>query len=57
MTYERVLINELLKKYAPITVKSYHNVFKIAVNAAVSNKTIQENNFRSIKIADDSKKS
>src|SRR5690625_3709903 len=44
MTYERVFINDLLKTYSPNTVRMYHNIFKIAVNAAVKNKTIKENN-------------
>lgn len=52
MTYERVYINTLLKRFAPRTTKSYHDLFKIAVNAAVTNKTIKENNFKSIRIKD-----
>ncbi|GGJ51383.1 tyrosine-type recombinase/integrase [Virgibacillus salexigens] len=55
MTYERVFINELLKRFSPSTVKLYHRVFKVAVNAAVSNKTIKENNINSIRITDDRK--
>lgn len=52
MTYERVFINEILKRFAPSTAKMYHHLFKIAVNAAVANKTIDENNFNSIRIND-----
>lgn len=52
MTYERRFINKLLKNYAPNSVRLYHKVFKIAVNAAVANKTIKENNFDRISISD-----
>lgn len=52
MTYEREFINKLLKRYAPNTVKMYHKIFRIAVNAAVRNKTIKENNFDHIVIPD-----
>ena len=56
MTYERVFINKLLKKYSNSTVKMYHSIFKIAVNAAVINKTIKENNFAHITVLGDGKK-
>lgn len=56
ITYERVFINKLLKELAPGTVKHYHSIFKTAVNAAVTNKTIAENNFKSIRINDSQKK-
>lgn len=56
MTYEREFINNLLADYAPSTVKMYHKIFRIAVNAAVKNKTIKENNFNHIVIADKTEK-
>lgn len=52
MTYEREFVNELLEEYAPSTVKLYHKIFRIAVNAAVTNKTIKENNFNHVIIPD-----
>lgn len=55
MTYERVFINELLKDYAPSSVKTYHDLVKIAVNAAVANETIRRNVLNSITILDNRK--
>lgn len=52
MTYERVFINKLLPNYAISSVKMYHKVFRIAVNAAVKNKRISEYNFDHIIIPD-----
>lgn len=52
MTYERKFINNLLKDYAPSSVQMYHKIFRIAVNAAVKNKTIKENNFDHVVIPD-----
>lgn len=56
MTYERVFINKLLGHYAISSVKAYHKLFRIAVNAAVKNKRISENNFDHIIIPDKTKK-
>lgn len=57
MTYEREFINKLFKKkYSPSTIKSYHTIFKIAVNAAVRNKTISENNIIDVMVPGDNKK-
>lgn len=56
MTYEREFINELLEDYASSSVKMYHKIFKIAVNAAVKNKTIKENNFNYVVIPDKTRK-
>src|SRR5690625_1472606 len=52
MTYERVFINKLLQNYAISSVKMYHKLFRIAVNAAVKNKRLSENNFDHIIIPD-----
>lgn len=56
MTYEREFINKLLKSYSSGTVKLYHNIFRIAVNTAVTNKVIKENNIAHITVPDKSKK-
>src|SRR5699024_283027 len=45
MTYEREFINKLLPNYAVSSVKMYHKLFRIAINAAVKNKRLRENNF------------
>lgn len=49
-TYKRVYINELLKTYAPRTVQLFHQLFKIAVNAAVEDEIIERNRFSKITI-------
>jgi len=49
-TYKRVFINELLKKYEPSTVRLFHRLFKVAVNAAVDNEIIPRNRFTKITI-------
>jgi integrase len=49
-TYKRVYINELLKKYTPSTVKLFHRLFKVAVNAAVDSEIIPRNRFTKITI-------
>lgn len=52
MTYEREFINILLETYTPGTVKNHHNIFKVAINAAVTNEIIPRNRFKSLKIID-----
>jgi integrase len=47
-TYKRVYINELLKKYEPSTVRLFHRLFKVAVNAAVDSEIIPRNRFTKI---------
>jgi len=49
-TYKRVFINELLKKYEPSTVRLFHRLFKVAINAAVDNEVIPRNRFNKITI-------
>lgn len=49
-TYKRVYINVLLKTYAPRTVQLFHQLFKIAVNAAVEDEIIERNRFNKITI-------
>ncbi|MEH7276947.1 tyrosine-type recombinase/integrase, partial [Neobacillus vireti] len=47
-TYKRLYINELLKKYEPSTVRLFHRLFKVAVNAAVDSEIIPRNRFTKI---------
>jgi integrase len=47
-TYKRVYINELLKKYKPSTVRLFHRLFKVTVNAAVDSEIIPRNRFTKI---------
>jgi integrase len=49
-TYKRVFINELLKKYEPTTVRLFHRLFKVAINAAVDNEILPRNRFNKITI-------
>jgi integrase len=49
-TYKRVYINELMKNYEPSTVRLFHRLFKVAVNAAVDNEMIPRNRFNKITI-------
>lgn len=56
MTYEREFINDLLEDYAPSSIKLFHNTFKIAINAAVTNEVIKKNNISHITIPERNKK-
>jgi integrase len=49
-TYKRVYINELIKRYEPSTVRLFHRLFKVAVNAAVDTEIIPRNRFNKITI-------
>jgi len=49
-TYRRKYINVLLKDFAPSSVALYHQIFKIAVNAAVEDEIIDKNRFNKITI-------
>ncbi|MBF8418913.1 site-specific integrase [Heyndrickxia coagulans] len=49
-TYKQQFINELLKRYEPSTVRLFHRLFKIAVNAAVDDEIIPRNRFNKIVI-------
>lgn len=44
-TYKREYLNVLEKKYKPTTVQLLHNLFKIAINAAVDDEILQRNRF------------
>lgn len=47
-TYKRVYINKLLKDYKPSTVRLFHRLFKIAINAAVDDEILTRNRFNKI---------
>jgi integrase len=49
-TYKRVYINELIKKYEPSTVRLFHRLFKVAINAAVDSEILPWNRFNKITI-------
>jgi len=50
-TYEREFINKMLDEgFKPLSVKSYHETFKTAVNSAVGDEILLKNKFVSIKI-------
>lgn len=49
-TYKRVYINKLLEFYEPSTVRLFHKLFKVAINAAVDNEIIPRNRFNKITI-------
>lgn len=51
-TYKRVFINVLLEKYKPSTVRLFHRLFKVAINAAVDSEIISRNRFNKIIIKD-----
>ena len=47
-TYQRLYIRELEKTYKPSSVKLLHNLFKIAINAAVEEEILQRNRFTKV---------
>lgn len=49
-TYVREYIKPLLKKLKPSTVSTYHNYFKIAVNAALEEEILVRNRFKKVSI-------
>ena len=51
-TYKRKFITPLLKDYKPSTVRLFHRVFKVAVNAAVDAEIIPRNRFTKVVIND-----
>lgn len=52
-TYKRAFINPLLKKYKVETVKLFHRLFKIGINAAVDDEILPRNRFTKITIRDE----
>lgn len=52
-TYKLKYINVLLKQYKLSTVKLYHRLFKIAINAAVDDEILPRNRFYKMKFGED----
>ncbi|MFJ9462112.1 tyrosine-type recombinase/integrase [Viridibacillus arvi] len=55
ITYKRIFIEPLFKKYKPLSVLSYHRTFVAMVNAAVDAEILQRNRFTNISFKDDEK--
>ncbi|MGO4345502.1 tyrosine-type recombinase/integrase [Paenibacillus sp. MCAF9] len=55
-TYMRTYIKPLLKKFKPSTVSTYHNYFKIAINAAIEEEIITRNRFKKVNIEEREKR-
>lgn len=51
-TYKRKFITPLLKKYKSSTVRLFHRIFKVAINAAVDAEVLARNRFTKISIQD-----
>lgn len=47
-TYQKEYINALERKYKPKTVRLFHNLFKIAINAAVEEEILLRNRFTKV---------
>lgn len=52
-TYKREYLNVLEKKYKPSTVQLLHNLFKIAINAAVNDEILLRNRFTKMTLSVD----
>ena len=50
LTYERQFINKLEGKFKESTIRIWHNIFKIAINAAVESEILLRNRFRKVAI-------
>ncbi|MFW7190062.1 tyrosine-type recombinase/integrase [Lysinibacillus sp. BNK-21] len=55
-TYQRVFINVLVGKYEASTIRSWHTIFKIAINAAVEDEILTRNRFTKVTIPSVAKK-
>lgn len=55
-TYQRVFINALVGKYEASTIRSWHTIFKIAINAAVEDEILTRNRFTKVTIPTVAKK-
>lgn len=55
-TYKRAFINPLLRQYKLSTVKLFHTIFKIGINAAVDDEIISRNRFTKISFAEEHSK-
>ncbi|MGN7478054.1 tyrosine-type recombinase/integrase [Solibacillus silvestris] len=49
-TYQKAYIQVLEKQYKPATVKLLHNLFKIAINAAIKEEVLDKNRIKDVKI-------
>jgi len=52
-TYIREFINVSLESYAASTVQTHHDIFRIAVNAAIESEVLSRNRFKRIAISSD----
>ena len=52
-TYKRSFINPLMSKLKPRTLKSMHDIFRIAINAAIDDEVLDRNRFLKISIHDE----
>jgi len=52
-TYQRVFINKLIEKFKPNSVKTWHSIFRIAINAAVEDEILPRNRFVNVSIPDE----
>lgn len=53
LTYEREFINKLEVKYKDSSIRQWHNIFKIAINAAVESEILIRNRFTKVAIVTD----
>lgn len=53
LTYERNFINKLEGKFKSSSIGLWHNIFKIAINAAVENEILPRNRFKKVTIISD----
>ncbi|WP_192598517.1 tyrosine-type recombinase/integrase [Sporosarcina limicola] len=53
LTYEREFINKLEGQYKDSSIRQWHNVFKIAINAAVESEILIRNRFTKVAIVSD----
>ncbi|MGA3678234.1 tyrosine-type recombinase/integrase [Lysinibacillus agricola] len=49
-TYQRVFINALVGEYEASTIRSWHTIFKIAINAAVEEEILSRNRFTKVTV-------
>lgn len=52
-TYQREFINKLVEKFKPNSIKTWHSIFRIAINAAVDEEILPRNRFIKVSIPDE----
>lgn len=52
-TYQREFINKFVGKFKPRTIRLWHNVFSVAINAAVEEEILPRNRFTRVSIPDE----